>query len=84
MFPSRRLFLVGMMLTTSGWDSGCEPHYVIKKSLMMYWSSCGSDQAVCLEELLVANVFGLRREGGGKGRDHREVVLLHQYYDSHR
>ena len=25
----------------------------------MYWSSCGSDQETCLEELLVANSFGV-------------------------
>ena len=24
---------------------------------MVYWSSCGSDQAMCLEELLVADSF---------------------------
>ena len=36
-----------------GWDSGNEPHSGIKTSSMAYWSSCGSDQAMCLEELLV-------------------------------
>ena len=30
-----------------------------KKSLMVYWSSCGRDQTVCLEDRLVADVFGL-------------------------
>ena len=51
------LFLVGMLLSTRGWDSEGEPYYTIKKSLTVFWGSCGSDQAVCLEELLMADVF---------------------------
>ena len=39
---------------------------------MVYWSSCGSDQAVCFEELLVADDFGLMERS-----DHMvEVVTL--------
>ena len=87
MIPLRRLFLVGMMLGTSGWDNECEPHLTIKKSLIVYWNSCESDQAVRLEELFVAVVFGLkeRREGkrGEKGSGHRGLMPLHLYYDSH-
>ena len=40
-----------------GWDSGNEPHYGIETILMVYWSSCGSDQAMCLEERFVADGF---------------------------
>ena len=50
-----RWFRVGRCLALRGWDSGSEPHYGIKTSSMVYWSSCGSDQAMCLEELLVAD-----------------------------
>ena len=59
MFLLRHLFLVGMLLGTRGWDRGYEPHYTIKKSLMVYRSSCGSGQAVCLGELIVTDVLGL-------------------------
>ena len=34
-------------------------HYGIKTSSMVYWSSFDSDQAVCLEELLMAGGFGV-------------------------
>ena len=40
---------------------------------MVFWSSCGSDQAVCLEELLVADVIGF---------DHVGLVLF-VHYDTH-
>ena len=68
-----------MMLDTRGWDSGCEPHYAIKKSLIVYWSSCGSDQAVCLEELLETDAFGLK-----EGSDHMGGFLLYLYEDSRK
>ena len=45
------------MLVLRGWDSESEPHYGIKTSSMVYWSSCGSDQVMCLKELLVAGGF---------------------------
>ena len=54
-----------MMLGTRDWDSGCEPHYTIKNRLMVYWSSCGSDQAVCLEDPLVKDVLGSEKENKG-------------------
>ena len=77
MFPSRFLFLVEILHGTRGWDRACEPHYTAKKSLVVYWSSCGSDQAVCPEELLVADSFGLKERS-----DHVGVVALYLYYDS--
>ena len=44
------------------WDSGRKLHYTIKKSAIGYWSSWESgvigDQAVCLEDQLLADVFG--------------------------
>ena len=43
------------------WDSENEPHYDIEESLMVYWSSSGSDKAVCPEELLVADALGLKK-----------------------
>ena len=55
----RHLLRVGMMLGTAGKESGCEPHYTIKKTVMVFWSSYGRDQASCLEDLGVADVFGL-------------------------
>ena len=79
MSPLRRLFFVGMLLGTRSWDSGCEPHYTIKKGLMVCWGSFGSDQAVCREELLVADVLGLKQRS-----DHMGVALLYIYYDSRR
>ena len=49
-----------MMFGTVGWESKCKAHYTnIKKSSMVCWSSYGSDQGVCLEDLLVADGFGL-------------------------
>ena len=47
------------------WDSGCKLHCTIKKSVIAYWSSWESgvvidDQAVCLEDQLLADVLGLR------------------------
>ena len=44
-FGMKNLFHVGMLLGTEGRDNGCEPHYGIKKSLIVFWSGCGSDQA---------------------------------------
>ena len=55
----RRLFRVGMLFGPAGRNSGCEPHYNIKKSILVLGSSCESDQAQCLEDLRVADVFGL-------------------------
>ena len=45
--------------TKSLGQRGSEPHYGIKTSVMMYWGSCGSDQAMCLKELLVADGLGV-------------------------
>ena len=59
-----------MVLGTRGWDSGHKPHYTIKNSLMVYWSSCGSYQGEYLEELLVEDIFGLKERS-----DHAEVAL---------
>ena len=49
------------MLDTKRWDSGCEPHYGIKTSYSI-GCGCGGDQAICLEEMLVADGFGCKRE----------------------
>ena len=74
MIPLRRLFLVGMVLGTRGYNSGCASHYIIKKVLMVNWSSCGSDQAVRLEELPVAEVFELKERRKRSG--HRGMLFL--------
>ena len=60
----RRLFLVGMLLGTRGWDVDVNHTILSRRD---YWSSYGSDQAVCLKELLVADAFGVEersRKGG--------------------
>ena len=49
-----------MSLAREIWESGCRPHFTIeRKDVRVIWSSCGVDQAVCLEDGLVADVFGL-------------------------
>ena len=45
----RRLFCVRMLLGTGGWDSESEPHYGIKKGIVVFQSSCGPDQTSCLK-----------------------------------
>ena len=80
MIPLWCLFLVGMMLGTRGWNSSCEPQHTIKKSSVVYLSSCESDWAVCLKELLVADAFGLKawrgREKGGNYEEWSSVLSL--------
>ena len=63
------------MLGIRGWHCRCEPHYTIKKSFTVSCSRCGSDQAVYLEKLPVADVFGLKERN-----DHMEVVIIYLYY----
>ena len=75
----RRLFLVGMSLGTRGWGSRCKPHYTIKKLVMVFWSRCGSDQAIFLEGRLVAEDLGFERRVTTEGGS-----FLFLYYDSCR
>ena len=58
----RRLVIFGIILGTGGWDGGCKPHCTIKKSLMVYWNCCRSEEVVCLKDPLVGDVFGLETE----------------------
>ena len=53
----RHLSLVGMMLDTRGWDSRYEPHSIIKKTLIVCWSSYGSDYGRQYDSL-AADVLG--------------------------
>ena len=55
-------FRVGKCLALRGWDGGNEPHYGVKTSLIVYWSSCGSDQAMCLKGLPMAEGFWVTKE----------------------
>ena len=80
----RHLFLVGMLLGPRGWGSGWfKPHcnYQEDKSvIMVFWSSCGSDQAVCLRiGLWQAGVFGFGRRATTEG-----WAYLFLCYDSRR
>ena len=49
------------MLGTKRWDNGFEQHYGIKNGDGIR-GDCGCNQAICLEELLVADEFGCKRD----------------------
>ena len=67
------------MLGTVGWNSGCKPHYTIKKNLiiLVVLSSCKSDQAVCLKELLVVVVLGCKEELSRRGGPSSFFIMTH-------
>ena len=52
---------------------------------MVYWSSCGIDQAAYLHEMLVADrCFWVVKERRREISDYKGVVLLYINYDSRR
>ena len=72
----RRLFCVGMLLGTGGWDSESELHYEIKKGIVVFQSSCGPDQTSCLKICVWQVLLGCEeRDKGRRGIDHPEVIL---------
>ena len=79
------MFHVGMLLGTRNWYSGGEPHYGIKKSITVFWSSCGSDKASCLK-ICVGRIFsGWEVKDGGEGGVITEGwSFLFLYHDSRR
>ena len=66
------------MLGTKRWDSGFEQHYGIKNSDGIR-GDCGCNQAICLEEMLVADEFGCKRDVTVWG-----CLFMLLYFDSHR
>ena len=66
-----RLFRVEMMLGTRGWNDGWEPHYAIKKSLMVYWSRCGGVLQYSFGNCVWQMFWGwiMKREKGEKKKE---------------
>ena len=66
-------------LARRGWDSGLSHAMVSRLAQWYVRGGCGSDQAICLEKLLVVDVFGCKWELTMWGWS-----FLLFYFDSHR